>query len=200
MAYEFKKLSDVTENTPVPEDGKVIYEKDGIIYRGTVEQASKKEIKNVTLLLKMDSSGEVEDIYIEDTAEQTLVFLDGNEIPYVVKKSDLDSDKYTKLDTADLVELYQQGVEIRIHTAVVSTDDSVPTYLSGYDSKVLNGYISLNTIPYIYFGGKYTENDVEFNNTNELFVFLDFKLPCFTANNAQPVVNFYTVDILLLQK
>lgn len=200
MAYDFKKLADVAENTPVPEDGKVIYEKDGIIYRGTVEQASKKEIKNVTLLLGIDSSGEVEDIYTEDTTGMLPVFLDGNEIPYVVKKSDLDAGKYTKLDTADLVELYQQGVEIRMYTAVVSTDDSVPTYLSCYDSKVLNGYAPLNTIPCVYCGGKYTESGLEFNDTNELFVFYDLMLPCLMANNTQPSANFYTADILLLQK
>ncbi len=200
MAYDFKKLSDVTENTPVPEDGKVIYEKDGIIYRGTVEQASKKEIKDVTLLLGINSSGEVESIYTEDAAGIFPVFLDGNEIPYVVKKSNLDSGKYTKLDTADLVELYQQGVEIRMHTAVVSTDDSVPTYLSGYDSKVLNGYTPLNALSCVYFGGKYTESDIEFNDTNELFVFQGFLLPCLAADNAQAVASFYTVVILLLQK
>ena len=119
MAYDFKRLADVPENTPVPEDGKVIYEKDGIIYRGAVEQASKKEIKNVTLLLGIDSSGEVESIYTEDETVSLPFFLDGNEIPYVVKKSDLDAGKYTKLDTADLVELYQQGVDGRFHAGKV---------------------------------------------------------------------------------
>lgn len=29
MPYDFKKLSDVAENVTVPEDGKVLYEKDG---------------------------------------------------------------------------------------------------------------------------------------------------------------------------
>ena len=200
MAYDFKRLVDVSENTPVPEDGKVIYEKDGIIYRGTVEQATKKEIKNVTLLLGIDSSGEAESIYTEDAAGIFPVFLDGNEIPYVVKKSDLDAGKYTKLDTADLVELYQQGVEIRMYTAVVSTDNSVPTYLSGYDSKALNGYTPLNTIPCVYFGGKHTGSGLEFNDTNEMFVFQGFSLPCLTANNTQPSASSYTADTLFLQK
>ncbi len=148
MPYDFKKLSDVTENATVPEDGKVLYEKDGEIHRAPIKQGEEKKVKYITSLFFGNSEGNIAGYYDYNNSNSAMpTYLDGSDIPYCITSSDISENKYTKMTGAELCQLYEDGVEIKIGNAVVFTNsDSIPSCLEEYKTKPLEMYISANNL------------------------------------------------------
>lgn len=148
MPYDFKKLSDVTENATVPEDGKVLYEKDGKIYRAPIKQGEEKKTKYITSLFLSNSEGNVDGYYDYNNSDSGKpTYLDGSDIPYCITSSDISENKYAKITGVELCQLYEDGVEIKIGNAVVFANSSdIPSCLEEFKTKPLKMYIPANNL------------------------------------------------------
>ncbi|MDD6658475.1 MAG: hypothetical protein PUE60_00180 [Eubacteriales bacterium] len=151
MPYDFKKLSDVTENVTVPEDGKVLYEKDGEIHRAPIKQGEEKKVKYITSLFFCNSEGNIEGYYNYNSSNSNTsgmpTYLDGSDIPYCITSSDINEGKYAKISGAKLCQLYEDGVEIKIgNAAVFANSNDIPSCLEEFKAKPLEMYISANNL------------------------------------------------------
>lgn len=135
MAYDFKKLADVSKDDTVPENGNVLYEEGGEIKKAPIKQDEEKKIKYITGYYMAASDGKINgvgDLFYElidnsgnvTTDEDSAVthrpvFFDGSNIPYIPN-----SGEYTRLKAVDIIRLYDEGYEIRVCTSVAFMESS----------------------------------------------------------------------------
>lgn len=138
MAYDFKKLADVSKDDTVPENGNVLYEEDGEIKKAPIKQDEGKKIKYITgYFMASSATGEIIgqfcDVYDsngnetsneEDAVATCPIFFEGSNIPYIPNSSD-----YEHMKNAEIIKLYDEGYELRMCTsvAIMSSNDSNAT-------------------------------------------------------------------------
>lgn len=202
MPYDFKKLSDVTENVTVPEDGKVLYEKDGEIHRAPIKQGEEKKVKYITSLFLGNSEGNIEDYYNYNSSNSNSsgmpTYLDGSDIPYCITSSDINEGKYTKISGAELCRLYEDGVEIKIGNAVVfANSNGIPSCLEEFKAKPLEIYISANNLAEtnLVVG----DSGFEPGQTNhKSYLGMSIVCPCLAVSDSQYEVNFGGSDMQVI--
>ena len=199
MPYDFKKLSDVTENATVPEDGKVLYEKDGEIHRAPIKQGEEKKVKYITSLFFGNSEGNIEGYYDYNNSDSGMpTYLDGSDIPYCITSSDISENKYTKMTGAELCQLYEDGVEIKIGNAVVFKNSSdIPSCLEEFKTKPLEMYIPANNLAEtnLVFG----DSDFGSGRTNKKsYIGASFIMPYLAVSDSQYQFNIAGSDMQMI--
>lgn len=182
MAYDFKKLADVSKNDTVPKNGNVLYEEDGEIKKAPIKQGEEKKVKYITGYYMASSDGSINDSsdifydMIDNNGNVTTdegsavnrrpVLFDGSNIPYIPN-----SDEYTRLRGVDIIKLYDEGYEIRICTAVAFVESSTNGDITINNNKVPDGFKNMllnkevykgwspfklyTTVPYTFVGSEF---------------------------------------------
>lgn len=199
MPYDFKKLSDVAENVTVPEDGKVLYEKDGEIHRAPIKQGEDKKVKYITSLFLGNSEGNIEDYYNYNSNNSGMpTYLDGSDIPYCITSSDINEGKYAKISGAELCQLYEDGVEIKIGNALVfKNSNGIPSCLEEYKTKPLEMYISANNLAEtnLVVG----DSGFESGQTNhKSYLGASFVCPCLAVSDSQYAISVGGSDMQMI--
>lgn len=202
MPYDFTKLADVTENVTVPEDGKVLYEKDGEIHRAPIKQGEEKKVKYITSLFLGNSEGNTEGYYNYNSSNSNTsgmpTYLDGSDIPYCITSSDINEGKYAKISGAELCQLYEDGVEIKIGNAVVfANSNGIPSCLEEYKTKPLEMYISANNLAEtnLVVG----DSGFELGQTNnKSYLGMSIVCPCLTVSDSQCEVSVGGSDMQII--
>lgn len=202
MAYDFKKLADVSKNDTVPKNGNVLYEEDGEIKKAPIKQGEEKKVKYITNLYIANSDGNISDYYNYNTGGAAMpTYLDGSDIPYCIISSDISNDKYKKISGAELCQLYEDGVEIKIGNAIVFTNSSdIPSCLEEFKTKPLKAYIPANDLTEINL--IVGDSGFELGQTSEKsYVGCSFVVPQLhvSDSNCEPSVGGSDIQMILFQ-
>ena len=205
MAYDFKKLADVSKDDTVPENGNVLYEKDGEIHRAPIKQGEEKKVKYITNLFIASSEGNIEGYYNYNSSSSDSsdmpTYLDGSDIPYCITSSDISEGKYAKISGIELCQLYEDGVEIKIGNAIVFTNSSdIPSCLEEFKTKPLKAYIPANDLTEINFIVR--DSGFELGQTSKKsYVGCSFVMPqlLVSDSNFEPSVGGSDIQMILFQ-
>lgn len=210
MAYDFKKLADVSKDDTVPENGNVLYEEDGEIKKAPIKQDKGKKIKYITAFLSMccsDNGGVIFnqqfcDLFDSDgnitndensAAYVNPVFFEGSNIPYMPNSND-----YEHLKGSEIIKLYDEGYEIRVCSSVAFMESSTSNTINNnrapnslkdmwLNRKVYKGWSPLKlvtSIPYMLSG-----SDIDLSKEGQTVQYLcDIPYLEDTDGNAHPTI------------